>query len=144
MTHWCSRISTLRIACFAAAALCAAPAGAQVSHNIIYHANLDEHAAYNDVWGYTAPNGDEYALLGTTGGTAVINVADPRNPYETGFFAGSVSTIGWIHGVVAGGARIASGPSEPDAVAADAARLGASVVGTAGEARSWVKSLHVV
>lgn len=60
--------------------------------NVIFHANLDEHGTYNDVWGYTAPNGDEYALLGTTGGMAVINVTNPGAPYETGFFSGPTST----------------------------------------------------
>ena len=67
------------------------PAGAQISENVIFHANLDEHPAYNDVWGYTAPNGDEYALLGTRSGVAVINVSDPKNPYQTGFVPGGVS-----------------------------------------------------
>ena len=52
-------------------------------------------------------------------------------------FVGSVSTSGWIHGVVGGGATVASGPSEPDAVAAG---LGDSVEGTAGEARSCAKA----
>jgi choice-of-anchor B domain-containing protein len=74
----------------------AAPLGgtarAQVSQNIIFHSNLDEHPGYNDCWGYTAPNGDEYALLGATTGTAVINIVDPKSPYETGFIPGPTST----------------------------------------------------
>jgi choice-of-anchor B domain-containing protein len=69
----------------------AGSATAQTSQNIIFHANLHEHAEYNDIWGYTAPNGDEYALLGTNTGTAVINVVDPDNPYETGFIPGPTS-----------------------------------------------------
>jgi choice-of-anchor B domain-containing protein len=68
-----------------------APAAAGPSENVIFHANLNERGQYNDIWGYTAPNGDEYALLGTSTGLAVINVVDPANPYETGFIPGSTS-----------------------------------------------------
>ncbi|MFQ5748757.1 MAG: hypothetical protein ACE5H3_04780, partial [Planctomycetota bacterium] len=50
--------------------------------------NKDEFTQYNDIWGYTAPNGDEYALIGTTGGTAVYNAVDPAAPYLTGFIPG--------------------------------------------------------
>ncbi len=60
--------------------------------NVIFHARVDDHPAYNDVWGYTAPNGAEYALLGCTTGLAVINVSDPGAPYETGFLPGATST----------------------------------------------------
>ncbi|MCA8951714.1 MAG: choice-of-anchor B family protein [Planctomycetes bacterium] len=48
---------------------------------------FNHHGPFNDVWGYTAPNGDEYALLGTTTGTVVVDVSDPANPVERGFFA---------------------------------------------------------
>lgn len=44
------------------------------------------HGAYNDVWGYVAPNGKEYALLGATTGLAVVDCTDPTNPIERGFF----------------------------------------------------------
>jgi choice-of-anchor B domain-containing protein len=67
-------------------------AEAQVSQNVIFHSNLDQYAGYANVWGYTAPSGDEYALLGTTTGLSVVNVSDPRNPYETGFIPGPTST----------------------------------------------------
>ncbi len=85
----------LRLACsFAlllAAAVTSGPAIAQISDNVIFHGNLDEHVEYNDIWGYTAPNGDEYALLGTTTGLSVINVTDRGNPYETGYISGVTS-----------------------------------------------------
>lgn len=70
----------------------AAPTLAGPSENVIFHARLDEHPGYNDIWGYTAPGGDEYALLGTVIGLAVIDVTDPDNPFETGFFPGNTST----------------------------------------------------
>lgn len=75
-----------------ALALVAATSFAGPSDNVIFHSNLDEHSTYNDIWGYTAPNGDEYALLGTTTGMAVINILDLANPYETAFFSGPTST----------------------------------------------------
>ncbi len=50
------------------------------------------HAPYNDIWGYAAPNGKEYALVGTTGGTSVVDVTNPATPIERGFFAGPSST----------------------------------------------------
>ena len=40
----------------------------------------------NDVWGWTDPqSGDEYAIMGTTGGTGFVRVTDPRNPVSVGF-----------------------------------------------------------
>lgn len=71
----------------AAGAACAGP-----TFNVIFHARLDQHPGYNDIWGYTAPGGDEYALLGCTTGLAVVNVSDPDAPYETGFLPGATST----------------------------------------------------
>jgi choice-of-anchor B domain-containing protein len=37
--------------------------------------------AYSDIWGYSA-EGREYAFLGVTGGTSIIDVTDPSNPQE--------------------------------------------------------------
>jgi choice-of-anchor B domain-containing protein len=62
--------------------------GAQTDFNVTRLSRIDQHAGYNDVWGYTAPDGREYALLGATNGLAVINATDPVHPYETGFFPG--------------------------------------------------------
>jgi len=53
--------------------------------------NKDEFSQFNDIWGYTAPNGDEYAIIGTTGGTAIYNAVDPTAPYLTGFITGPSS-----------------------------------------------------
>ena len=33
-----------------------------------------------DIWGYVAPSGREYALLGLSNGTAFVEVTDPANP----------------------------------------------------------------
>ena len=45
---------------------------------------------YSDVWGYTA-DGREYALLGVTGGTSVIDVTDPTTPAEVDFIPGPLA-----------------------------------------------------
>lgn len=46
----------------------------------------------NDIWGYVAPNGDEYAIVGTTTGTLIYDLTDPANPKEITFITGSNST----------------------------------------------------
>lgn len=38
----------------------------------------------NDIWGYTSPVGEEYALIGTTASMAVVRVTDPENPVFLG------------------------------------------------------------
>ncbi len=43
--------------------------------------------AYADIWGYAA-NGREYALMGVTGGTSIIDVTDPAIPVEVDFIPG--------------------------------------------------------
>ncbi len=48
--------------------------------------------SYNDCWGYTAPNGDEYAIIGYKTGTVFYNVTDPQVPVEVGFISGPNST----------------------------------------------------
>ena len=34
----------------------------------------------NDIWGWTSPRGEEYALVGTGDGMAIVRVTDPKNP----------------------------------------------------------------
>lgn len=52
----------------------------------------NQHAPYNDVWGYVAPNGKEYALLGATTGLVVLDCSNPATPIERGFFPWATST----------------------------------------------------
>jgi choice-of-anchor B domain-containing protein len=49
-------------------------------------------SGYNDIWGYTAPDGSEYALLGVKNGTSVIAISNPSNPVEIGFIPSNNST----------------------------------------------------
>lgn len=75
-----------------------APAWAQGSFNMTQVGGQDLHSGYNDIWGYTVVNpgipaqvGQELAIVGTTNGTAIVNVTDPANVVETGFIAGPSS-----------------------------------------------------
>src|SRR3972149_6991493 len=56
-------------------------------NNVTFLSNLNQYssAGYSDIWGYTAPNGIEYALLGVVTGTSIISLADPTNPVEAAF-----------------------------------------------------------
>lgn len=57
---------------------------AQLNMNLL--GNLDYQALHdaqlNDVWGYTDETGKEYALVGATKGTSVVDISDPTNPVE--------------------------------------------------------------
>jgi choice-of-anchor B domain-containing protein len=55
--------------------------------NVTFLSNLNQYpsAGYSNIWGYVAPNGTEYALLGVRTGTSIISLADPNNPVECAF-----------------------------------------------------------
>jgi choice-of-anchor B domain-containing protein len=56
--------------------------------------NLDEHGnGYSACWGYVAPNGREYAILGCNTGTAFVDITDSVNIHEVDFQPGITS--GW-------------------------------------------------
>ena len=48
----------------------------------------DDYGYYNDTWGYTAPDGREYAIIGTDNGTAFYNVTNPSAPNRVAFIPG--------------------------------------------------------
>ena len=60
---------------------------AQGSPNVTLLAHLNDYspADYNDCWGYTAPDGREYALLGVENGTSILDITDTDNVYEVTF-----------------------------------------------------------
>tara|TARA_B100000315_G_scaffold260807_1_gene325617 strand:+ start:6549 stop:9656 length:3108 start_codon:yes stop_codon:yes gene_type:complete len=63
------------------------------SWNTTLIANLDYSQSLNDIWGYHASNGKEYALVGLTNGTSIVDVTtDPYNPTEVAFIPGGYST----------------------------------------------------
>jgi choice-of-anchor B domain-containing protein len=43
---------------------------------------LDTYSSYSACWGYTAPNGREYAILGTNVGTSFVDITDSANIRE--------------------------------------------------------------
>ena len=53
---------------------------------LMQHWNQRASAQYNDIWGYTGPDGSEYALLGVRDGTSVIALdTDDGQPQEVAF-----------------------------------------------------------
>lgn len=68
-----------------------AAAPKRIAAGLQLRGRLNDHGAYSGVWGYTAPDGREYALLGVYDGTSIVNIVDRANPYEVGFIPGPVS-----------------------------------------------------
>jgi len=77
---------------FIAAIFCFSTADAQL--NMVLRSEVQfAQGSLNDVWGWHhEPTGKEYALVGRTIGTSVIDVTDPDNPVDVGFFPGANST----------------------------------------------------
>ena len=80
----------MRLATLLLGALTAAPLAAQ-GNGVTLLANVDDGSAYNDIWGYTAPDGREYAIIGTTDGTHFYNCTNPSSPVHVGFINGNNS-----------------------------------------------------
>ena len=70
---------------------------AQTSLNLLNNFNVRPGADYSAIWGYTAPDGREYAVLGVQGGgslpggTSFIDITDTGNVYEAAFVSGPIS-----------------------------------------------------
>lgn len=56
-----------------------------VDYQLLHGANL------NDVWGYVDELGNEYAIVGTSKGTSIVNITDGNNPQEIFWLAGTES-----------------------------------------------------
>lgn len=83
------------VSCFALAqaigvALASGGFAAPASLNCELLARREDYSgSYASCWGYVDPTtGVEYAILAARAGTAIYNIADPRNPVLTGFIAG--------------------------------------------------------
>ncbi|HXG38746.1 MAG TPA: choice-of-anchor B family protein [Bacteroidota bacterium] len=68
----------------------------QTSLNVQFLGNKNDYpqsgsAGYSACWGYTAPDGREYALLGTLNGTSIIDITDAPTLREVAFIAGPPS-----------------------------------------------------
>jgi len=80
-------------------ALAAVAAEAQTTRlDTLRHWNVRPGARYSAVWGYTAPDGREYALIGVNGsgsrpaGTSIIDITDAPVLREAAFITGPAST----------------------------------------------------
>lgn len=56
-----------------------------VNYQTLHGANL------NDVWGYVDELGNEYAIVGTSKGTSIVDVTNPSNPIEVFWLPGTES-----------------------------------------------------
>jgi choice-of-anchor B domain-containing protein len=45
----------------------------------------------SSLWGYTSPDGTEYALVGVCNGTSIVSLSDPANPKEVDFIPAQTS-----------------------------------------------------
>ena len=65
----------------------------QLNIDSVSHVNFQAlHGAnLNDVWGYVDEQGNEYAIVGTTLGTSVVDLSDPSNPTEIYWLPGEES-----------------------------------------------------
>lgn len=73
--------------------LCSTLSAQLPNHNIHLIANLNNYPAYSALWGYTDIDGNEYAILGCSNGTSIVNITDSSNVHEVGFIPGPIS--GW-------------------------------------------------
>lgn len=59
--------------------------------NIELLSRLQYNFRLSNIWGWTAPDGTEYALVGTQQGVSIVSLKDPRNPREVAAVPGSSS-----------------------------------------------------
>jgi choice-of-anchor B domain-containing protein len=69
--------------------ICASSINSQLANSNMYLlSNINSHSAlgpYAAVWGYKAPDGREYAILGSYDGTSFVDITDPSNIHEVDF-----------------------------------------------------------
>ena len=90
----CVAFLALLIGALPSSADAAAPNGSSssaVSRNVTLLAHLDNYGTYSACWTYVHSDGREYAVLGTTTGTSIVNVTNPAEPYEVTFIPGLAS-----------------------------------------------------
>lgn len=70
----------------------------QTHLDVVNHFNVRPSYNYSAIWGYTAPDGREYAVLGVQGsggsrpgGTSLIDITDSANVYEAAYIVGPTS-----------------------------------------------------
>ena len=65
----------------------------QGSPNVVLLGQMNKYptVGYSALWGYTAPDGREYALEGVQNGTSIVDITDPSNLREIAFIPGATS-----------------------------------------------------
>lgn len=56
--------------------------------NCTRYSQLPYSVRLSNIWGYAAPNGKEYALVGTFNGNSIVDVSNPSTPAEVEFIPG--------------------------------------------------------
>jgi choice-of-anchor B domain-containing protein len=81
------------LACICGVLLMAIILSSQGSLNMVLEANWDDNSlptsgglAFNDCWGYNAPNGTEVAIIGTLQRVYFFDVTNPQNPQIIDYF----------------------------------------------------------
>jgi choice-of-anchor B domain-containing protein len=64
---------------------------AQFSKNITLAGHLPYNTCLSALWGYTDPQGNEYAIVGTCAGTSIVDITNPATPQEKYFVPGPTS-----------------------------------------------------
>ncbi len=63
--------------------------------NMTFQGRLDygvlHDARLSSIWGYVDETGNEYALVGTSKGTSIVNVSNPTSPFEVAWIAGETN-----------------------------------------------------
>lgn len=59
--------------------------------NVSYVGDLPYPTDLSDIWGYQAPDGTEYALVGVSNKFSIVSLADPANPVEVAEVPGATS-----------------------------------------------------
>ncbi|MEZ4985489.1 MAG: choice-of-anchor B family protein [Saprospiraceae bacterium] len=62
---------------------------AQLNMSLMSH--IEYGVDLNDIWGYVAPDGTEYALVGAYDGVSIVSLADPTDAVEVAFVPGQGS-----------------------------------------------------
>jgi choice-of-anchor B domain-containing protein len=65
--------------------------------NVGFNSQINYTDAVNDIWGYTDASGNEYALVGTQTGLAIVDVTDPNAIDSLHFVAGPNNTWRDVH-----------------------------------------------
>ena len=67
---------------------------AQENFNLELVANVQfSNGGGNDIWGYVAPDGTEYAVVGTADDTKIFDLTTPSNPVEVAAIAGNPGSV---------------------------------------------------